>query len=104
MFGISELMWLGLIGLSCAYWWRAAGVKETALTATKAYCQQADVQLLDDALVLYRFWFKKDETGMLRVWRSYVFEFASTGEYRYNGQIILLGNKVLSIQLEPHQV
>ena len=86
------------------YLWKAHGMKEQALSASKRYCQQADVQLLDDSVVLKGFWFKRDTQGKLRWWRSYLFEFTVTGAERYQGKTVLLGGKILSIQLEVHRL
>lgn len=97
-------MWLSLIILFGMYWWSAQGVKQIALRAAKLYCQKMDVQMLDDCIVLHRFWFKRDQRGTIRVWRSYLFEFASTGEVRYSGRVIVLGRRILAVQLQPHRI
>lgn len=104
MFQFSELILLGLLVSGWLYWWSAAGIKEIALEAAKGHCRDADVQLLDQCIVLDRFWFRRDEIGKIRVWRSFIFEFASTGEIRYKGRVILLGRQILAIQLDPYRV
>ncbi len=62
-----------------------------------------NVQLLDDYVALNALWLKRDERGWVKPWRSYMFEFTSTGNDRYNGKIVLLGQRVLSVQLQPHR-
>jgi len=104
MFPLSEVIWLSLIIASGMYWWSAQGVKQIALRAARMHCKEMDVQMLDDCVVLHRFWFKRDASGTMRVWRSYLFEFASTGDARYHGRVILLGRRVLAVQLEPHRI
>jgi len=104
MFHLSEVMWLGLMIVSAMYWWSAQGVKQIALRAARLHCQEMDVQMLDDCVVLHRFWFKRDASGTMRIWRSYLFEFASTGDARYYGRVILLGRRILAVQLEPHRI
>lgn len=99
-----DLFWLTLVTLVCMHWWQGQKVKEIALRHTRLYCKEQSLQLLDDSIGLRAFWFKRDEGGRLRSWRSYVFEFTATGDDRYRGRIILLGNKVTSIQLEPHRI
>ena len=49
-----------------------------------------DLQLLDESVALRALWFKRSPDGQLR-WRSYNFDFTSTGDDRYQGRIILLG-------------
>ena len=97
-------MLFALLVFTLYYWWSASGIKEIALAATKRHCQNMDVQLLDECIALNRLWFKRDENGKNRVWRSYRFEFTVTGESRYDGRIILLGSKILSIQLDPYRI
>lgn len=104
MVDLGDLLWLTLLVCACYYWWQAHGMKETALAATRAYCRKVEVELLDDTVVLRGFWFKRDSGGRLRMWRRYLFEFATTGEVRYEGRVILLGEQVLNIQLEPHRL
>ncbi len=104
MFTLTDVLiatlFLGLVWL----WWNAQGVKQSAMQATKRYCREMGVQLLDDGLALNGFWIKRDEAGSLRLWRSYGFEFTSTGNERYSGKIILLGHRVEQILLEPHRL
>lgn len=95
VFAFGALLWL---------WWNAQGAKQRALQATRAYCKQVHVQLLDDAVALRGFWLKRDNSGRWRTWRSYNFEFTSTGFERYSGRIILLGHRVEHIYLEPHRL
>lgn len=101
---LADVFWL-FTGLAVlAYWWQAQGIKQRALQAVKAHCETMDVQLLDDSIVLRGFWCKKDHHGMLKIWRSYLFEFSSTGEQRYTGRIILLGSHIETVQLDPHRL
>ena len=60
--------------------------------------------MLDDYVALNALWLKRDENGKLLPWRSYLFEFSSTGEERYNGKIIMLGRRIQSIQMEPYRI
>ena len=102
-FEISDLLWL-LVAYACMwYWWSAKGAKELALNTTRRHCKQLDLQLLDDSIALRAFWLKRDTRGRMRLWRSYDFEFSSTGDDRYSGRIVLLGLSVESIDLQTHR-
>ena len=92
-----------IILVSIGLFW-SAGMKarEIAMFAVKSHCQKMDVQLLDEYVALNGLWFKRDKIGKLKTWRSYQFEFTSTGNERYNGKVVMLGQFVLSIQLDPH--
>jgi hypothetical protein len=94
------LLFIGFIML----WWNAQGVKQQALKATKDYCEKMGVQLLDEGLVLKGFWLKRNSSGSLCWWRSYNFEFTTTGEQRYGGQTIMLSRWVEEIRLDPHRL
>lgn len=104
MFNLTELAWLFLFAFAGWYWWKSREVKEVALAAAKRHCQQMDVMLLDEAVYLRGFWFKRDLNGRIRVWRRFMFEFSTTGEHRYLGRVIMLGWRVESVQLDPHRI
>jgi len=78
--------------------------REIAFIAVKVYCQKMDVLLLDEYVALNGQWLKRDDDGKFKAWRSYQFEFSSTGEERYNGRVILLGRRVITIQLDPYRM
>lgn len=104
MFDLTELAWLFLFAFVGWYWWKSRAVKEVALAAAKRHCEQMDVSLLDEAVFLRGFWFKRDQNGRVRVWRRFMFEFSTTGEHRYFGRVIMLGWQVESVQLDPHRI
>ena len=95
-----------VLGLAViVYWyWRAYAVKEMVLRIVRKHCQEMNVQLLDDSVVLRGLWFKRDAHDALRVRRSYEFEFTSTGDERYHGSAVVLGLRLEAIQLEPHRL
>ena len=104
MFDLADVFWCAVFISFMMLWWNAQGIKQVALAAVRRHCKQMDVQLLDDGVALKGFWFKRDSGGTIRLWRSYNFEFTSTGNERYTGQIILLGRRVEDIQLEAHRI
>ncbi len=101
---LGTLFWLFVAGFAIWYWWRAKAIKDFVLQAARNYCKKMDVMLLDDTVYLRGLWFKRDETGRLRVWRRFLFEFTSTGEERYVGRVIMLGPRILHMELEPHRL
>ena len=101
---ISDFLWLMAAYAFIWYWWNAKGAKEQALNATRKRCRELELQLLDDSIALRAFWLKRNNNGRLSFWRSYNFEFSSTGADRYNGQIIILGKRIEAINLEAHRV
>ena len=100
---LMDLFWLGLLVLFGAYWWNAQGVKHRAFTEAKKHCQKMDVQFLDDSVVLKRLRLSKSG-GNLHWQRCYQFEFSSTFDDRYTGEIILLGRQVVKIDLGIYRI
>ncbi len=103
LFELSDLLWLLGAWLFMLYWWNAKGAKEIALRATRRHCRELELQLLDDSISLRGLWLKRDARGRIRFWRSYNFEFSSSGDDRYQGRIILLGAAIEAINLETHR-
>lgn len=104
MFELRDAALLMLFAFAVVWWWRGYAVKEVALRATRQHCNDMQVQLLDESVVMRGLWLKRDAGGSLRVRRSYEFEFTSTGDERYHGCTVMLGPRVQSIQLQPHRL
>ena len=101
---LTDLCLVFLFIIVAVHLWNAQGIKQLAHRAVKKHCAEMDVQLLDEGIVLRGFWLKRDARGNVRIWRSYHFEFSSTGDERYQGSIILLGRQVEAIQLQAHRL
>ncbi|MDD2723960.1 MAG: DUF3301 domain-containing protein [Methylovulum sp.] len=101
---IDHIFLIALLVLGFLYWYHGQKVKQIAYQATQAYCQSVDVQMLDDYIAGHGLWLKRDKTGKMRLQRTFAFEFSSTGEQRYNGKIIMLGQQVDAIVMEPYRV
>ncbi len=95
---ITLLLFLGF------YWSNAMKAREFAYAAVLVHCKKMDVQLLDQYVALNGFWLKRDSQGKWVGWRSYQFEFTSTGEERYQGKIVILGRKVINIELPAYKI
>lgn len=100
---LGTLFWLFVAGFTVWYWWRAKAITDFVRQAARRYCKTMDVLLLDDAVFLRGIWVKRDDNGRLRVWRRFLFDFTTTGEERYTGRIIMLGHKIMHMELEPHR-
>ena len=101
---IESLFWFTFILLVLLHWWRAQQVKEVALKYTQRKCKELDLQLLDSCIYLRGFWLKRDEKGQIRIWRSYNFEFSSTGDERYKGRVMTLGKTVTDMHMDPYRI
>ncbi|WP_027160323.1 DUF3301 domain-containing protein [Methylobacter luteus] len=101
---IIDIVLISLLIIAYLYWFSAQQVKSIALKATKQHCLDMNVQMLDDYIALNGLWLKRDKIGKIHFWRSFQFEFSSTGNERYNGQIIMFGCLIESIQMEPYRL
>lgn len=101
---LSDIIWFGLLASLAALWWHGQGIKAAALVHVKKYCEHYDIQLLDESLVLRKLWLSRNKEGVVRIQRTYFFEFTSTGEYRYRGTITLLGYKLQGVDAQTHHL
>ena len=104
MFSLSNLIWLTLIGVAALYLWRSGEFKGRARSLASNHCRQLDLQLLDDSMVIVSLWPIRNEQGNLVLKRRFSFEFASIGDRRYQGEVIMLGMQLLHIELEPYKL
>lgn len=85
-------------------WWDGLGAKEIARQKGKAICDKADVQFLDDTVVLGRLRLCRHRAGHIGLYRRFYFEFSSDGECRYRGYIDMLGSVILDTHMEPYRI
>ncbi|TNF35224.1 MAG: DUF3301 domain-containing protein [Gammaproteobacteria bacterium] len=84
--------------------WQAQKSRESARKIAQKYCKQQDLQLLDDTVVLSRIRIGKDRADRFRIARRYRFEFSSMGDERYQGELELMGNELVFIDVEAHRI
>lgn len=86
------------------YFFSELHVREIALKAARQHSDELSVQLLDQSVGIHRVWLKRGRDNRLHIWRNYQFEFTSTGDERYKGHVITLGEQVETVQLQVHKV
>ena len=86
------------------YWWDTMRSKEAAKIAGKQACSDAQVQFLDDTVELKKIWLRRNEIGRLQLCRLFIFEFASDGEHRYQGRIMLTGQQVREVEMDAYRI
>lgn len=91
------VMVLAALGL---FWWEGLKKRELAIQAARLICQRAGVQLLDETVVLKGLKPRRDENQRLSLRREFRFEYSDTGDNRLPGLVVMLGNKVLSVDLQ----
>ena len=99
-----NLFWILLAAIILLYWWHSGSFKGRARALAVAHCQQYQLQLLDQSVVICGIWPEIAANGRFTLRRKYQFEFTSTGERRYQGTVVLSGMNLKSIELEAFQI
>ncbi|MDW8469656.1 MAG: DUF3301 domain-containing protein [Burkholderiales bacterium] len=82
-------------------WAESLRAREQALAAGRRACERRGLQLLDDAVAFAALRLVRDEDGRVRVERVYTFEFSDDGDGRRRGAIVLVGERVAELRLDP---
>ena len=85
------------------YWLDSIRAKESATQYAKSNCKKYLLEFLDDTVVIKKLRLRRNNFGRLSIYREYEFEFSSTGEFRYKGQVRLLGQYLIDVEMEPYQ-
>ena len=80
-------------------WYDSLDAREKAVAAAKSACASEDLLLLDDTVAIVRLRLGRDDDGVVRIRRVYGFEYSDTGNDRHAGSIVMLGSRVLVINL-----
>lgn len=71
-----------------------------ALFFARRECSKEGVQLLDQTVQQIRLSASRDHNDRWRLWREYRFDYSIDGVNRYQGRLVLLGNRLLRSALE----
>jgi hypothetical protein len=104
MFSLANLFWLVVFGTAGLYLWRSGQFKGRARRLAINHCEQLGLQLLDDSMVITGLWPVRSAAGSLVFRRGYRFEFASVGDRRYQGEVIMIGMRLMHIELETYKL
>jgi len=84
--------------------YEALRAREAAIRVTRDACRQQGLQLLDDTVHGTRLRFARDGEGIVRVRRTFEFDFSEDGIHRRSGRVVMLGSRLETLQLEPYQI
>lgn len=101
---LNSLFLTALIGFGVWYWIKSRDLKEFAYKRAQAACKKLDLQLLDQAVALKSVRPVRSAKGHLQLRRVYGFDFSSSGEDRYQGEVIILGNRLDEVKFAPHRI
>ena len=101
---MTSLLLLLLLAALGWFWLSSLRALEIARNAGRHACSDANVQFLDDTVANIAIALARDQSGRRVLRRSYRFEFSETGNTRLEGRLILLGDNVESVAMEPYQI
>ena len=104
MFSLFDLILIFLLMGVIYYWWRSSEQHAVALSSARKYCQERDIQLLDDTLAFNKYSFTRANNKRKYLARIYVFDFCQDGQDRHKGEIVLSGYSVIRVMLETEQL
>lgn len=99
-----SLLFLLLLAAVGWFWFNSLRALEMARNVGKEACRRANVQLLDGTVANNGLALVRNESGRRVLRRIYRFEFSETGNTRLEGSLVLLGDKVESVTMEPYQI
>jgi hypothetical protein len=85
-------------------WLDSLRARERALKAGRSACERYELQFLDDTVAFAKLRLARDEQGLLKIARTYTFEFSDTGNNRRHGAIVMLGGEMQDLHLEPYRM
>jgi hypothetical protein len=100
----TALLYLLLLLALGWFWLSSIRVLEIARNAGRQACIKAEVQFLDDSVASTGLRLARDQHGRRVLCRSYRFEFSETGNTRIEGRVVMLGDEVESVTMDPYQM
>ncbi|MFY9260256.1 MAG: DUF3301 domain-containing protein [Gallionella sp.] len=86
------------------YWLNSIRILELAREAGRAACAKEGVQFLDDTVASTEVRIARNGNGHRVLRRVYRFEFTETGNSRIEGRVVMLGEQVESVAMDPYQL
>lgn len=86
------------------FWFDSLRALEIARNAGRQICSNANVQFLDDTVASVALALARDKSGRRVLRRTYRFEFSETGNTRLEGRLVMLGDRIESVTMEPYRI
>ena len=100
----ASLLLLAVLGLGVWFWLHSIRILEIAREAGRRACAREDLQFLDDTVAGTKLRLARNAYGRRVLRRTYRFEFSETGNSRREGEVIMLGDRVETVTMEPYQI
>lgn len=87
---LSGIIWL---------WFDSFKTREASIKAARFACESENLQLLDDTVAITSLGPARNDDGQFVLRRVYEFEFSDTGNNRRKGSVVLLGSRVIVVNI-----
>ena len=94
-----EIVGILVLGALVWLWLDSLKAREAAVRAARAACAAEGLMLLDDTVAISGLKPARDEEGRLKLQRAYDFEYSDTGDNRLQGSVVLLGHRVVILNV-----
>ena len=88
-------------------WYDSLRARDAGIQAVRRACDAESLQLLDETVAIAGLKLQRNEDGQLALRRVYEFEYSDTGDNRRRGSVVMLGQRVLvlnvGLRLVPSQ-
>jgi Protein of unknown function (DUF3301) len=101
---MSEMLLIAVLVLGFWFLFDTLRAREGATRIAKDACKTQGLQFLDDTAQGFRIRLVRDAEGIMQLRRTFLFEFSDDGVTRRNGSVVMFGNRVEAIELEPYRV
>lgn len=94
-----ELLALALLTALGWWWFDSLKVREIAVRHAREACATEGLLFLDDTVGIASLKLARNEEGRLQLQRAYDFEFSDTGNNRLRGSVVMLGARMVLLNL-----
>lgn len=94
-----EIISIVMLGALVWLWLDSLKAREAAVKAARAACTAEGLMLLDDTVAIAGLKPARDDEGRLKLQRAYDFEYSDTGNNRLKGSVVLLGHRVVLLNV-----
>ena len=101
---LTDIIIFTVVATIAAVWWNAQTIRQAAIRHAKTRCDQLNLQFLDGSISLNFEGIRRSPSGSLAILRRCQFDFSSTGEDRYQGEVVMLGPRLQEIRIPPHML
>lgn len=95
-----EIIFIVLLAAIGWLWWDSMQAREAAVTAARNACNSEGLLFLDDTVGIASIKPERNAEGRLLLQRAYDFEFSDTGNNRVKGSIVMLGRRVVLLNID----